>query len=1097
MKSILPFLLLFFCIGFLKSQTTKTYLEESKPLSPSAYQFLKYTALPVSEYTGIPQVSVPVYEIKEDGITVPINLNYHASGITVSEEATSVGLGWNLQFGSVIQIVNDQNDLNPVKTKLLPDYTGSPIPSFLPLKYPNWPYETPGGPTSFPIIPVNADYTFPIATHNYFPVNGDYTIDQYGLFINSDYDSEPDIFKANFLGHSVNFIKDFKNGGQIIVLNKVGYKIEYLSSDSWRITVPSGEQYYFALKNVTSCNSTSLSVPTGSTTNTVNPESSVMWSLTKIVTKQKRTIIFNYLQTSSYQHIPAFSQTWKKAAILTSYNVGNTDNGFSAFWNLQLSTGGAGNLTTNTFFQSEAHTVPSSIVFPLGRVDFYNSGRDDVLGGKKIDSIAISGDQVRKVYKLQYNYFNSSAVGGNGFTYDTTLYGNRGVLRLKLTSLTDNTGGIYQFNYDTALLPIKTSYAQDQWGYYNGALTNTSLIPNPTQYNKPDLGNNGDNHSANEPYAKACSLKQIIYPTGGSVNFDFELNSFSNYFVPDYTSSSNTISHGNGLRVKEVTWKQADNSISKIQRFLYTDGKALLPVNLYRNYQLLAGTGVYNNVYAGGYFSVNNYFVDEFNANGYYSPSSLATMSGVGYSQVTTKMVDQFGNSLGAEVSTFNNTPAVLPLSSVQFMTRVSISVPGRESLDAPKNGLTKLVQYYDQQGNLKKKTAISYFNYPSSLFYGARIYNYGNYIFYVPPTGTSIGNWDSKLQYMVAEYPIYDFESLPDTVKEVDYLKAGDSVVTTTKNQYNGYRLLASSIKRGTNYKEETMFGYSYNDDDMTDAHRFSDLTYQYKSKINTTAAVPDPTPSDTHKFDRTFTQVNDSLFVPAYETDRTANHYGPETFYEHYDTYGNATQIKEHAGTTSLIWGYKGEYVIAKIANAAISDCAFTSFEEKLLEIFGDWQVFPSVPFLPRQGMANASYITTDSHAGILCSNATNIISKTLPAKDYIFTLYAKGTGTITVNSIAQTISGGWKRYDWYLTNATQVSLVSTGLLVDDLCVYPAGAQATTYTYKPLVGISSETDPKGKTSYYEYDNFQRLKNIKDQNGNIVKQFGYHLNGQ
>jgi YD repeat-containing protein len=56
---------------------------------------------------------------------------------------------------------------------------------------------------------------------------------------------------------------------------------------------------------------------------------------------------------------------------------------------------------------------------------------------------------------------------------------------------------------------------------------------------------------------------------------------------------------------------------------------------------------------------------------------------------------------------------------------------------------------------------------------------------------------------------------------------------------------------------------------------------------------------------------------------------------------------------------------------------------------------------------------------------------------------------------------------------------------------------AQVTTYTYAPLIGMTTQTDPNGRTTYYEYDPFNRLKLIKDQNGNIVKQFCYNYANQ
>ena len=52
---------------------------------------------------------------------------------------------------------------------------------------------------------------------------------------------------------------------------------------------------------------------------------------------------------------------------------------------------------------------------------------------------------------------------------------------------------------------------------------------------------------------------------------------------------------------------------------------------------------------------------------------------------------------------------------------------------------------------------------------------------------------------------------------------------------------------------------------------------------------------------------------------------------------------------------------------------------------------------------------------------------------------------------------------------------------------------AQVTTYTYNPLVGVTSITDLRGKTVYYQYDSFNRLEQVKDHDGNILSATQYN----
>ncbi|MDR2040622.1 MAG: hypothetical protein LBQ60_22125 [Bacteroidales bacterium] len=51
---------------------------------------------------------------------------------------------------------------------------------------------------------------------------------------------------------------------------------------------------------------------------------------------------------------------------------------------------------------------------------------------------------------------------------------------------------------------------------------------------------------------------------------------------------------------------------------------------------------------------------------------------------------------------------------------------------------------------------------------------------------------------------------------------------------------------------------------------------------------------------------------------------------------------------------------------------------------------------------------------------------------------------------------------------------------------------AHVNVYTYHPLIGMSSETDPSGRTIYYEYSSGGMIT-VKDEEGNIIKEYFRH----
>jgi len=72
------------------------------PPSPDIAALGKFIDVPVSYYTGIPEITIPIHTLTEGSLSLPISLDYHAGGIKVNEVASRVGLGWALNAGGFV-----------------------------------------------------------------------------------------------------------------------------------------------------------------------------------------------------------------------------------------------------------------------------------------------------------------------------------------------------------------------------------------------------------------------------------------------------------------------------------------------------------------------------------------------------------------------------------------------------------------------------------------------------------------------------------------------------------------------------------------------------------------------------------------------------------------------------------------------------------------------------------------------------------------------------------------------------------------------------------------------------------------------------------
>ncbi|MGH2563853.1 MAG: DUF5977 domain-containing protein, partial [Ginsengibacter sp.] len=209
----------------------------------------------------------------------------------------------------------------------------------------------------------------------------------------------------------------------------------------------------------------------------------------------------------------------------------------------------------------------------------------------------------------------------------------------------------------------------------------------------------------------------------------------------------------------------------------------------------------------------------------------------------------------------------------------------------------------------------------------------------------------------------------------------------------------------------------------------------------------------------------------------------------YNRYDKYGNLISgSKTNDALTTLIWDYQSSFVIAEVINADSAYAAYTSFES---DGMGNWVLTDTV--------RNRAYSVTGDQSYNLLTGKT--ITKTVPSgKAYIVSYWSRnGAVTVSANGVSIGVSltglvkNGWTYYQHLLpATTTSVSISAANAIIDELRLYPQFAQMTTYTYKPLVGVSSVCSPNNTVQYYEYDNFNRLRVIRDIDKNVQKVTDY-----
>ncbi|MGV0923761.1 hypothetical protein [Empedobacter tilapiae] len=137
-KIYLLFILVLTNITSLWGQQNNTEKENANipkifPPSPSAYQLGNYGNLNIGEFTGTFQEQINLMTYEVGNIKLPISLNYSSNGIKVDDYNSAVGLGWGLNAGGVVSVISrGENDFMTKSLDWISNTTPNDPKTYLP-----------------------------------------------------------------------------------------------------------------------------------------------------------------------------------------------------------------------------------------------------------------------------------------------------------------------------------------------------------------------------------------------------------------------------------------------------------------------------------------------------------------------------------------------------------------------------------------------------------------------------------------------------------------------------------------------------------------------------------------------------------------------------------------------------------------------------------------------------------------------------------------------------------------------------------------------------------------------------------------------------
>jgi hypothetical protein len=1079
------------CFGIIRAQaqTNNYFIPTVFSKSPASAEFAKYGDYPVNLYSGLPEISIPLYTIEAGSLQVPITLSYHASGIKVNEQATWAGLGWSVSAGGGINREVRGRD----------DETG---------------YFT--GPS-------NSGMRDASTLH---PMTSDADIDWlYQDVTQFGKDTRPDIYSYDLPGHSGKFFFNGKNNYKpvFIPFAPMLLKRNATSALSFTMTDEHGNDYIIG-KTYTETTSTT-------TTSGQHSQPVTAWKLESIIGQNKRDTI-NF----TYQSQPIFiNEVGQVVTVEDQQNNIVPGNGCPIQYISNLNSVGIPSDNDSQVGEQD----PSEITFRNGKVVFKTGTFYREPGGASkgyaLDTIKVfTYNFGLKTYELQKSivFYKS---------YFNVLSGQAARLKLDSIQVRDKAGSIiqhYRFDYNNQALPGNVSFSRDYWGYYNGKMdgvSNPTLIPKTQIDYQPSVLSPGTNIyiGGSDPNSRmpdsvkmqAGVLKTIWYPTGGHTTFAYQTNRYLDSFGAVQLTGGlrvNTISSYDGISATPIVKTYQYNTATP--NFLTIGSSGLINYGFFLHTML---SRYFNNFPAQVYSCVSKR-VRSYNSE---PSNNLTPTEGnpVAYTNVTEYTGTPTAN-IGKSVYTFRYTSDALQTASLSGVPVIYDYFFARGQLTEKDDYmLTAGGSYQIVKKQVNNYTAFLLTNYTDvGLVAGQAKYTEG-IVSIAYPDMVVTGSDNDGAAFPFSNYNIVSDDNYLTGTTTTTYDMADITKFVSSSVAYNYddtlHQQVASIVhvdSRGNTQTTANKFAYNFPLTSGSTGNAVLDTMISrhiYAEGIEKTQSITYASPATTKTIG---SQLNifqfgsftgsivpskiSILSISSPVTDFTPSsvasgnvtgdiRYKQMISFDTYDAKNNITQYTpRNSPPVSILWDYLYELPVAQVKNMAMSNnnIAYTGFEA---DSKGGW-IFSGVP-------VNDATAPTGSYVYPLSAgNITTIVLDV--SKSFVVSYWSNNGaaallyGSTYITGVPLRIAKGWTYYEHPLpASGSGASITISGTTsIDELRLYPVGAQMTTYAYDPS-GIRSITDTKGQVSYFEYDPFQRLKNIKDWNGYIVKNFGYHTYDQ